>query len=100
MAAMISRWEFGFSRVLAFQHSGRMRDAYQEHCVFTSFSSGIVKGATGMLLKHVVNVLNACEITLPNAIQPLVKPPNRWPERHTVITDFPFGLQFFQRLPE
>ena len=72
MAAMISRWELGFSRVLAFEHSGRMRDANQEHCVFSGFRRSVVEGAPGMLLQHVVNVLHACEITLPNAIHSLV----------------------------
>ena len=49
-----------------------MRHANQEHRVFAGFGSGIVKGAPGMLLEHVVNVLHAREIALANRIQSLV----------------------------
>ena len=72
MAAMIGWRKFGLRCVIAFEHSGRMRHANQEHCVLAGFSSGLVEGTSRMLLEHVVNVLHACEITLANAIQSLV----------------------------
>ena len=68
MAAMISRWEFGFSRVLAFQHSGRMRDANEKHRILAALGSRVVKGAPGMLLEHVVNVLHTRDVAFANAI--------------------------------
>src|SRR4029077_18668438 len=91
---------FGLSRVLAFEHSGRMRHTNEKHCVFARIIRGIVKRAPGMLLKHVVNMLDTREITLPKAIHAFVQPADRGTKRNAVVPNFSFALQHFERLPE
>src|SRR6266403_1018353 len=100
MAAMIGRRKFGVSRVLALKHSGRMRHANEKHRFFAGFRRSIVKCTPGMLLKHVVNVLDTRELALANAIQSLVQPADRWSQRDSVVPNFSFALQFLERLPE
>ena len=89
---MISRRKFGLSRVLALEHSGRMRHANEKHRVLAGFCSCIVKCAPGMLLEHVVNVLDAREIALANAIHSLVQPADRRSQRNAVVPNFSFAL--------
>ena len=69
-----------------------MRHTNQKHCIFARIGRGLVKGAPGMLLKHIVDVLHARDVALANAICSLVKPPNRRTERNSVIPKFPFGF--------
>ena len=59
MAAMIGRRKNCFRGVFAFEHSGGMRHANQEHRVFAGFGRRVLHGRPGMLLEHVVNVLHA-----------------------------------------
>src|SRR5438034_10129990 len=100
MAAMIGRRKVGVSRVLAFKHSGRMRYANEKHRGFAGFRRSIVKCTPGMLLKHVVNVLDTRELALANAIQSLVQPADRWSQRNAIAPNFAFALYFLERLPE
>src|SRR6476660_6294731 len=100
MAAMVSRRKFGLSRVLALKHSGRMRHANEKHRVLASFRSCVVKRAPGVLLEHVLNVLDACEFALANAIDRLIQPANRRTQRNAVVPNFAFALSFLERLPE
>src|SRR4029453_5452579 len=86
MAAMIGRWKRRFCGVFPLEHSGRMRHADQEHCVFARVSCGLVEGAPGMLLKHVVDVLQTRHVALTNTIRSLIQPANRRPERNAVVT--------------
>src|SRR5205807_10440534 len=92
MAAMIGRRERRLRSVFSFEYSGRMRHANEEHCVFARFRRGFVKGAPGMLLEHVVDMLDARHVALPNAINSLVEPTDRRPQRDAVITNFSFAL--------
>ena len=88
MTAMISRWENGLRSVFAFQHSGRMRHADQKHRVFPEFSRDVLHGTTGMLLEHVVNVLDAGDVAFPDAVDAFIKPADRRTERDAVMTNF------------
>ena len=85
---MISRRENRVGGVLAFEHSGRMRHPNQEHCVLARVGSGIVQRVTGILLEHIVNVLDAGDVAFANAIHSFVKPADRRPERDAVVTNF------------
>ena len=67
---------------------------------FAAFGRGLMKGAPGMLLEHVVNVLQARDVTLANTIHSLVQPADRRTERDAVITNFAAGFQFLEGLPE
>src|SRR5262245_5222322 len=100
MTAMISGRKFCLSCVLPFQHSRRMRHANEKHRVFAGFRSCVVKCAPWMLLEHIIDVLHAREIALPNTIHALVEPTNRWPESNAVVPNFSFTLQFREGLPE
>ncbi len=92
MAAMIGRRKGRFSGVFSLEHSGRMSHSDEEHCIFAGVRRGFVKGTPGMLLEHIVDVLHARDVALPNAIHSLVKPANRRPERDAVVTNFSFAL--------
>src|SRR5204863_3806221 len=92
MAAMIRRRKLGLSRIFALEHSRGMRHANEKHRILAGFSSCIVKCAPGMLLKHVVNMLDAREIALANAIHALIQPADRRPERNSVVPNFSFAL--------
>src|SRR5215470_9363327 len=98
MAAVISRRKLGFSRVLPLKHSRRMRNANEKHRVLAVFRSCVVECASGMLLKDVVNVLDAREIAFPNRIHSLIEPADRWPQRNAIVPNFSFALQFLERL--
>src|SRR5262245_13405420 len=92
MAAMISRRKFCFSRVLPLEHSGRMRHANEKHRVLAGFCRCVVKCTPGMLLQHVVDVLDARELALANTIHSFVQPANRRPKGNSVIPNFSFTL--------
>src|SRR5439155_5641980 len=88
MAAMISRRKGRLRSVFSLEHSGRMRHANEEHCILARFRRGFVKGAPGMLLEHVVDMLQARHVAFANAIPSLEQPPNRRPQGDAVITNF------------
>src|SRR6266404_1161391 len=85
MAAMIGRWERCFRRVFSLEHPRRMRYANQKHCVLRRLSCGIVHGTPRMLLEHVVNVLQARDVALANAIDAFVKPADCWTQRNSIV---------------
>ena len=92
MAAMISWRKFRLSCVLAFQHSRRMRHTNEKHRVLAGVSRGTMKSAPGMLLEHVVDVLDTRDVALPNAIQSFIQPADRGPERNSVTPNFSFDF--------
>src|SRR6266404_508666 len=100
MAAMIGRRKRRFGRVFALEHSGRMRDADEKRRVLARFGGGIVQRAAGMLFENIVNVLQARDFALANAIYAFIKPADRRSERDAVVTNFSGGLQFLKRCPE
>src|SRR5581483_364951 len=59
-----------------------------KHRVLPGFGGGIVHGPARMLLQHVVNVLDAGDVALPDAIDAFVEPSDGRPERDAVVTDF------------
>ena len=69
-----------------------MRHPNEKHRVLASIGGGVVKGAAWMLLKHIVDVLHARDVTLANAIHTFVKPADCRSQRNPVIPDFSFGL--------
>ena len=77
-----------------------MRDANEEHRVLASVRSGVMHGAPGMLLEHVVDVLHARDVAFANAIDAFVKPADRRPERDPGVTDFSARLQLLERRPD
>ena len=77
-----------------------MRDANEEHRVLAGFGRGLLHGATGMLLEHVINVLNAGDVAFANAIDAFVKPADRRPERNAGIANLPARFQFLERRPD
>src|SRR5262249_2920465 len=89
-----------FSSVFTFKHPGGMGHANQKHRVFASLAHGVVQRATGMLLEHAVNVLQACDIALANAIHAFVEPADRRAEGNSVVTNLPTSLQSFERRPK
>src|SRR5207249_9378535 len=93
MTPMICRWEGSFLSVFPFQHPGRMSDPDQEHRILAGFSRGGVHGPAGVLLQHVINVLETGYIALPDAIDSLVKPSNSRAESNSGITDLSTGFQ-------
>ena len=69
-----------------------MRHANKKHRVFSTVGRRMMDRAPGMLLQHIINVLHARDVPLPDAIGPLVKPPDRRSQRDAVIANFSFGL--------
>src|SRR6202047_4825786 len=59
MASVIVRRKLGFCRVMPFQHSGGMWDPDQEHRIPPRRGCSVLNNRTRMLLKHVVDVLDA-----------------------------------------
>ena len=74
-----------------------MGDADEEHRVFSSFGSGILHGATGMLLQQVVDVLDTGDFAFANAINAFVEPPDRRTERDAGIADLPAQPRNYRR---
>ena len=69
-----------------------MCHANEKHRIFARIIRGIVKCAAGMLLKHVINVLDTRDIALANAIHTLIQPADRRPKRNAVVPNFSFAL--------
>ena len=69
-----------------------MRHANEKHCVFRRVRRSLMKGTPGMLFKYVINVLQARDVALANAICPFVKPADRRTERDAVITNLAVGF--------
>ena len=77
-----------------------MRYANKEHCILVRVCGGIVNGTSGMLLKHIVNVLHARDVSLTNAIRSLVQPANRRSQCDAIVPNFSVGLQFLEHRPK
>jgi len=87
MASVIVRRKLGFCRVMPFQHSGGMWNPDQEHRIPPRRGCSVLNNRTRMLLKHVVDVLDARHGPLPDAVDPFVLPPDGRPERDSVVAN-------------
>src|SRR5207244_7021455 len=96
VCTMIARRENRLRGVFSLEHSRRMRHANEKHRVLTGFSRGLVNGPTGMLLEHVIDVLQTGEFTVANGVDSLVQPTDRRPERNTIVTNFARTLQLLE----
>ena len=77
-----------------------MRHANEKHRVLPGLRRGVVHGASRVLLEHIVNVLQAREVTFADGVDAFVHPADRRAKGNAVVTNFAGAFELLERFPK
>ena len=77
-----------------------MRHANEKHGLLRRFGGGLVDGASGMLLEHIVDVLHARDLAFANDVDAFVHPADGGSKRDAVVTNFAGAFEFREGFPK